>query len=247
VRSLGDGTSSLGDAKSSLGDAKSSLDDAKSSLDDAKSSLGDAKSSLGDAKSSLDDAKSLLGDVKSSLGDGKSSLGDAKSSLGDANRSRTLRRAVDEGALQRQPLVIHVHVRSLQRQTVRRVGPCPLLPPPSCASSRASIAQSRNPLTEPLPLSRAGERRRASAGCVRDAAQHPEPRARHRGRVPRPVGAREGRGGRPVGSVSWLRCAVRHLRCAPSLPDPRERERVGLVGSHGRWKRPCLQTAHMTT
>ena len=25
-----------------------------------------------------------------------------------------------------------------------------------------------------------------------------------------------------------------------------ERERVHLVGSHGRWKRPCLQTAHMT-
>jgi hypothetical protein len=25
-----------------------------------------------------------------------------------------------------------------------------------------------------------------------------------------------------------------------------ERERVDLVGSHGRWKRPCLQTAHMT-
>jgi hypothetical protein len=24
------------------------------------------------------------------------------------------------------------------------------------------------------------------------------------------------------------------------------RERVELVGSHGRWKRPCLQTAHMT-
>jgi hypothetical protein len=22
--------------------------------------------------------------------------------------------------------------------------------------------------------------------------------------------------------------------------------RVDLVGSHGRWKRPCLQTAHMT-
>jgi DNA helicase MCM9 len=23
-------------------------------------------------------------------------------------------------------------------------------------------------------------------------------------------------------------------------------ERVDLVGSHGRWERPCLQTAHMT-
>ena len=26
----------------------------------------------------------------------------------------------------------------------------------------------------------------------------------------------------------------------------RRPERVGLVGSHGMWKRPCLQTAHMT-
>jgi hypothetical protein len=26
----------------------------------------------------------------------------------------------------------------------------------------------------------------------------------------------------------------------------RERERGDLVDSHGRWKRPCLQTAHMT-
>jgi predicted nucleic acid-binding Zn-ribbon protein len=26
----------------------------------------------------------------------------------------------------------------------------------------------------------------------------------------------------------------------------REREREELVGSNGRWKRPCLQTAHMT-
>jgi hypothetical protein len=32
----------------------------------------------------------------------------------------------------------------------------------------------------------------------------------------------------------------------PSLERERERERVELVGSHGRWKRPCLQTAHMT-
>ena len=29
-------------------------------------------------------------------------------------------------------------------------------------------------------------------------------------------------------------------------PREMERERVHLVGSHGRWKRPCLQTAHMT-
>ena len=29
-------------------------------------------------------------------------------------------------------------------------------------------------------------------------------------------------------------------------PNLGERARADLVGSHGRWKRPCLQTAHMT-
>jgi hypothetical protein len=36
------------------------------------------------------------------------------------------------------------------------------------------------------------------------------------------------------------------VRAALCLHCERERERVDLVGSHGRWKRPCLQTAHMT-
>jgi hypothetical protein len=39
--------------------------------------------------------------------------------------------------------------------------------------------------------------------------------------------------------------------CTTSLGDAHsvcvsERERVDLVGSHARWKRPCLQTAHTT-
>jgi hypothetical protein len=32
----------------------------------------------------------------------------------------------------------------------------------------------------------------------------------------------------------------------PRRARERERGGGGLVGSHGRWKRPCLQTAHMT-
>jgi hypothetical protein len=34
--------------------------------------------------------------------------------------------------------------------------------------------------------------------------------------------------------------------CAPVRTLPLRHARVDLVGSHGRWKRPCLQTAHMT-
>jgi hypothetical protein len=33
---------------------------------------------------------------------------------------------------------------------------------------------------------------------------------------------------------------------APAPLAPLGGLRVGLVGSHGRWKRPCLQTAHVT-
>jgi hypothetical protein len=34
--------------------------------------------------------------------------------------------------------------------------------------------------------------------------------------------------------------------CLSNSPHDHMMLRVELVGSHGRWKRPCLQTAHMT-
>jgi hypothetical protein len=51
----------------------------------------------------------------------------------------------------------------------------------------------------------------------------------------------------------WLNRGMRkqpmrsHLveACLQVRVNPHER-RNDLVGSHGRWKRPCLQTAHMT-
>jgi hypothetical protein len=36
------------------------------------------------------------------------------------------------------------------------------------------------------------------------------------------------------------------LVCAANPTREREREREELVCSHGRWKHPCLQTAHMS-
>jgi fructose 1,6-bisphosphatase len=59
---------------------------------------------------------------------------------------------------------------------------------------------------------------------------------------------RAAHGGYHVG-VSTVRTAHRGARgTARGLggKSERERERVDLVGSHGRWKRPCLQTAHIT-
>jgi hypothetical protein len=56
-----------------------------------------------------------------------------------------------------------------------------------------------------------------------------------------PRGAR-----RPWGSPAFARGAeVRVKRVTPPAHD-HMLVRVDLVGSHGRWKRPCRQTAHMT-
>ena len=66
------------------------------------------------------------------------------------------------------------------------------------------------------------------------------------------------RSGAPLQSGSWLRAAppppvlpsaaVTRARLGGDQVIPfREEGREDLcVGSHGRWKRPCLQTAHMT-
>jgi hypothetical protein len=49
---------------------------------------------------------------------------------------------------------------------------------------------------------------------------------------------------RPRWRSGWRRWA--HAAAPHRSPLREERVRVELVGSHGRWKRPCLQTAHMT-
>jgi hypothetical protein len=56
-------------------------------------------------------------------------------------------------------------------------------------------------------------------------------------------------------TLTWLRTHHADVRSAtPSLvectvrappPPLRSEEREDLVGSHARWKRPCLQTTHM--
>jgi hypothetical protein len=43
-------------------------------------------------------------------------------------------------------------------------------------------------------------------------------------------------------SLLQVRLAAVRLVCNRAMCE-RERERVDLVGSHGRWKRPCLQTS----
>jgi hypothetical protein len=73
----------------------------------------------------------------------------------------------------------------------------------------------------------------------------PRPRPRPHPHQPLPRGTRRRRRRRR----SSCREAGARSPASPSVRPTtreRERERVHRVGSHGRWKRPCLQTAHMT-